>query len=293
MKKIAVGCILLAGGLWGTTGLFVRGLGALGFDTMQLVAARAVVAALVLLVIALIRDRRLLRIRLRDLWMFVGTGIVSYVFYNWCYFRCMQRCSLSVAAVLLYTAPMFIMLLSAVLFGERLTRPKAAALGLALAGCALVSGLLGGSAVSPLGLLSGLGAGIGYALYTIFSLFALRRYSSLTVTFYTFLAASVGVLPFIPLRGTLQLIETADAAPELILLGILTNVLPYLLYTKGLTWVEPGRAAVLATMEPVAATVISVAVLGETLSLPATLGILLVLAAIGIINRKEGSHAQS
>lgn len=277
--------ILLAGGLWGIIGLFVRRLGALGFSTMQMVAARAVVAALVLLVIALIRDRRLLRVRLRDMWMFAGTGIVSFVFFNWCYFSCMQRCSLSVAAVLLYTAPMFVMLLSAALFGERLTRRKLAALGLALAGCALVSGI--GGAVSPAGLLAGLGAGIGYALYTIFGTLALRRYSSLTVTFYTFLAASVGVLPFIRLGDTLALIESTGAAPTLILLGVLTNALPYLLYTKGLTWAEPGRAAVLATVEPVVAAVVSVAVVGEPLGLPALLGMALVLAAILVVNQKE------
>ena len=78
-------CIILAAALWGVIGVFFNLLSGLGFTQMQVVAIRAVTAALVLGVYILVRDPALLRVRLRDCWCFVGTGIISLVFFNWCY----------------------------------------------------------------------------------------------------------------------------------------------------------------------------------------------------------------
>lgn len=112
----------------------------------------------------------------------------------------MQEASLSVMAVLLYTSPAFIVLLSVLLFRETLTRQKLLALVLTFAGCCLVSGLGSGSAVSMKGLLLGLGSGFFYALYSIFSHYAIERgYGSWTITFYTFLFCLLASAPLAPL----------------------------------------------------------------------------------------------
>lgn len=117
-----------------------------------------------------------LRIRLRDLWLFAGTGICSLVFFNYCYFNAMQQTSLAVAALLLYTAPVFVMLMSLVCFGEAFTRTKALALLLTFSGCACVTGVFGSSVTLTLsGLLYGLGSGFGYALYSIFGKYAVLQ----------------------------------------------------------------------------------------------------------------------
>ena len=169
-------CIILAAALWGVIGVFFNLLSGLGFTQMQVVAIRSATAAAALGLYLLVRDRPLFRVRLRDCWCFVGTGVFSLVFFNWCYFTAMELTSLAVAAVLLYTAPMFVMLFSALLFREPIGPRKVVALAMTFAGCLLVAGGFGsGGAVSPRGFFVGLGAGIGYALYSIFSRFALEK----------------------------------------------------------------------------------------------------------------------
>ena len=129
----ATGCVLLAGIFWGSMGLFVRQLNAAGLyaiDVMQLrVLASAIFVGLYLL------------LRPRDIWCFAGSGICSLMLFSWCYFTGMQAASLAVMAVLLYTAPVFVMLMSIVFFREKLTGAKLTALVLCLAGCVLVSGV--------------------------------------------------------------------------------------------------------------------------------------------------------
>ena len=153
-------CIILAAALWGVIGVFFNLLSGLGFTQMQVVAIRSATAAAALGLYLLVRDRPLFRVRLRDCWCFVGTGVFSLVFFNWCYFTAMELTSLAVAAVLLYTAPMFVMLFSALLFREPIGPRKVVALAMTFAGCLLVAGGFGsGGAVSPRGFFVGLGAG--------------------------------------------------------------------------------------------------------------------------------------
>ena len=164
-RPVATLLIVLSGGLWGTMGLFVHALNSIGISTMQMVEIRAIVTALILFIGLSITKPSLLKIRLRDSWCFVGTGIFSVVFFNFCYFSTIENSSMSVAAVLLYTSPIFVMLLSHLLFKERFTPRKGIALLLAIVGCILVSGLLIGiPPLSPFGFLTGIGAGFGYAL---------------------------------------------------------------------------------------------------------------------------------
>ena len=182
-------CVLLAGTLWGSMGLFVRKLNAVGLYALDIVQLRIAISLVLVGLYLLIFARDKLRVRLRDLWCFAGTGIVSLLLFSWCYFSGMQEASLSVMAVLLYTSPAFIVLLSVLLFRETLTRQKLLALVLTFAGCCLVSGLGSGSAVSMKGLLLGLGSGFFYALYSIFAPFGLRHYSPLAVVFWAWRCA--------------------------------------------------------------------------------------------------------
>lgn len=278
--------ILTAGCLWGTIGIFVRQMNEYGISSLQITFFRALVTSLILIPYLLFTGPERLRIRLRDVWCFLGTGIGSIVFFNFCYFQTILLTSLSVAAVLLYTAPIFVMLLSAVLFGERITAEKAAALVLAFSGCAMVTGVFAGGStpLTPRAFLLGLGSGLGYALYSIFGRYALRRYGVLTVTAYTFLFAALGCLPLI---GAAPLMRTVLSAPgcltPILGMGIFASVVPYLLYTKGLGGVETGRASILASVEPVVATLIGVFVYREDLTPYEAAGAAMVLAAVALI----------
>ena len=295
MKKLAPFLVILAGCLWGTMGIFVRHLNAIGLEAMEIVEARAVLTAAAMFAALVLFRRDLLRVNIRDLWVFAGGGIVSVILFNFCYFQTIQRASLSTAAILLYTSPVFVLLLSVPLFGEKLTKKKILCLMMAITGCALSSGLAGGMALSPMTLLFGLGSGFGYGLYSIFSRFALQKgYHPITITAYIFLFGALGGLPLTDF-GQLVRVAGADGS-NLAYLGaytLVTTIVPYISYTTGLQQVENGVAAVLACIEPVMATVFGIFFFSEMPDLSGWLGILLVLIALTALNlqpKKEQSE---
>lgn len=288
MKKLSPLLIILAGCLWGTMGLFVRHLNTMGLASMEIVECRSILAALILFPCTALRDRRLLKIRPKNLWPLAGSGICSIVFFNYCYFSTIARMNLSAAAILLYTAPIFVMLMSLLFFREQLTPRKILALALAFGGCCLVSGI--GSATSALslwGLLLGLGSGFGYALYSIFSRVSLNQgLPSITITNYTFLFAALGGAFFTDFSAVAQAFSRYGIRllGLLVVYCIITTVLPYLLYTAGLTYVENGSASVMASVEPVVATVLGLLVYREAPTISAVLGMVLVLGALALLS---------
>lgn len=287
MKKLAPYMVLLAGILWGIIGLFVRRFQTMGLGSMEIVCIRAITTTILLFLFLFIYDRKMLRIRIKDIWCFVGTGIFSIVFFNFCYFKAMTLTSLSVAAVLLYTAPAIVMVLSVILFKEKITVVKIVAFLLTFVGCVFVTGLLGGGNVlNAEGILMGLGAGLGYALYSIFSRYALERgYHSLTISFYTFLLAMVGTFPLCDGRVMWEsCAKDASTGMFCIVYGMVSTVIPYIVYTRGLKEMENSKASILASIEPVAATLMGVLVFHEKLTINGIVGTALVLGAIVICN---------
>ena len=177
-RNIGPALIILAAVFWGSMGIFVRRLNAFGFTSVQVVSIRITLAALFFSLLLAVRDRSGFRIALRDLPLFLGLGFGSILFFTVCYFSAITIMPLSTAAILLYTSPIWIMLMSALFFHEKMTGRKLLALVLAFAGCVLVSGI-SGEGITLTGLLLGLGSGIGYGLYSILGTIALRRYSPL------------------------------------------------------------------------------------------------------------------
>lgn len=288
MKRMAPFLIVIAGVLWGCLGIFVRRLNEAGLYSMEIVALRAFVTCIAMGIFVFFRDWTLFKIRFRDLWCFFGTGLCSIVFFNYCYFKAISMTSLSVAAILLYTAPAIVMVLSFVLFGERFSICKLISLVLTFAGCVLVTGVLTEpGSVTGSGILVGLGAGLGYALYSIFGRYAIERgYHSLTITFYTFLFASVGTLFLADISVICSVATKSVSVMGLcVALGIVCTVVPYLTYTLGLQYVENGRASILASVEPVTATMLGVVLYQEKISMTGIIGIVLVLAALILCNQ--------
>ncbi len=287
MKIRAYLYIIGAASLWGLIGIFVRGLAAQGFTSMQIVALRAMASAVCITLFFCKLGLRRLRISPRDVWMFVGTGICSLVFFNYCYFNCIQQSSLAVAALLLYTAPAFVMLLSLALFGERFTPRKGVSLVCTLVGCAFVTGAFSsGLALTPTGLLYGLGSGFGYALYSIFGKYAVQKYSSPAITAHTFYFA----LAAVPLAGFDSTLFARFDFSSLLCslgLGLVCAVIPYILYTKGLQQVEPSQAAILATIEPLVAALVGVFCFAEPLTVGKIVGMLLIFSSIIILNLQK------
>lgn len=291
MKKAAPLLIIAAGCLWGTMGLFVRKLNAMGLGSMEIVELRSLLAMAMLFLVTFFRDRRQLKLNIRQLWPLISSGLFSILFFNFCYFSTISLMNLSAAAILLYTAPIFVMLLSLILFREKLTVQKVLALVMAFGGCCLVSGVASASsALSFKGIFLGLGSGLGYALYSIFSRFSLNQgLGSMTITVYTFAFAALGGIFLTDFSSIAAAFSNngLEFVGFAILYTIVTTVLPYLLYTTGLSYVENGTASVLASIEPVVATILGIVIFSETLTVSAAAGMILVLLALILLSRKK------
>ena len=287
-SKAGTALIILAACFWGSMGIFVRRLGTYGFSSIQIVSIRVTLAALIFYIIMLVKQRSECKISMKDIPLFLGLGFGSILFFTVCYFSAIKIMPLSTAAILLYTSPIWIMLMSALFFHEKMNKTKIAALALAFTGCVLVSGI-SGDGITVNGLLLGLGSGIGYGLYSILGTIALRRYSPYVVTAYTFLIAAIGSLIICRPADMISKFSSAEKPVGLIVLCILTAVItaviPFLAYTIGLRSVEAGKAGILATIEPMVATVIGIICFSEALTFLSAIGILLILAAVVILNR--------
>lgn len=292
MKRLAPVFILTAGTLWGIMGIFVRTLEKYGFTSIQIASVRIMGGTILFLLITAVTDRKKLHVRLKDIGWFLGMGIASILMFTVCYFTTMSLSSLSVAAILLYTAPIMVMLMSLVLFHEKMTVKKGMALVMAFAGCVLVSGMGGDMRISPAALGFGLLSGFGYGLYSILGTYALKKYPPLTVTTYAFLCGGLGALIVCDSGDLMGKISVAPDRGRLWLLifltAFVTAVLPYLFYTVGLSFVKASSASIMASVEPVVATIAGILVFHETMTAEAFLGIVLVIAAIVLLNLPGG-----
>ncbi|WLR56606.1 EamA family transporter [Mesobacillus subterraneus] len=296
-RKLPYLLIAFAAVMWGLIGFFVKGLNSAGFGAMEIVAIRVLTAAIILMLTGISFYRGHLKIRVKDLYLFVGTGILSIVFFNWSYFTAINLMNIPIAVALLYTSPAFVAVLSFLFLKERINRKKLLAIVMTVIGCTLAAGMTGhgGTSYSVSSILIGLGAGFGYALYSIFGKIALRRYHPFTVTLYTFLVASAVLVPTTGIVSKADVLLADDVWLYAIGLGIFPTVIAYFAYSWGLERTESSTAAVVATLEPVIATMLGILVYGDRLGSLQMLGSSMIIVSVISINisipiRKQKNH---
>lgn len=285
-KKINFLMIAAAAVLWGMIGLYSSFLSGRGYTNMQIIFLRSALTTVFMGIFLLTKDRKLFKIDIKDVWIFIGMGFLSFCMFNFFYFNAIKlNNSLSMACILMYTAPIFVMILSSVLFKEKITLQKNISLFLTIIGCVLVSG--GNVSMTPLGLLAGLATGFGYSLYSIFGTYAVKKYSTYTSTFYAFLFSTIGSLFMCnPIDAVRITAESGVNTALFLSFAVINTALPYMLYTKGLEKIEASKAIIICCVEPVVATVLGVLVLKQSVGFISALGMLFVFAAIAILNIK-------
>lgn len=281
-------CILLAGILWGTMGVFVRHLSAYGFTSLQIACLRIMAAGILFFLYLLAADKNKLKIQKKDLPLFFGMGWGSILFFTICYFTTIQTTSLAIAAILLYTSPIFVVLLSALFLKEKITGKKILALCIAFLGCVFVAGIGETSDMTGFGFIIGLCSGLGYGLYSIFGSVLLKKYHPYTVSAYAFIFAGIGALFLCNIKDVAE--KTINSGKPFSVLGFVlltaavTAVAPFLLYTVGLLNVEAGKAAIMAMIEPLVAAVVGITVFDERLTKQSVFGIVCIFGAILLLN---------
>jgi drug/metabolite transporter, DME family len=244
----------------------------------------------------LLRSPASLRLDARGLAFFAAYGVFGYALFTLVFFASLQRSPVSVAVALLYTAPAFVLLMSALLWREHVGRVRAMALGLVLGGVLLVTGaagalLRGTATLSPMALVLGIGAGATYALYTMFSKVATERWGPAPSLFWSFafatLAFAIAAPPWRPF------VAAPQHAMALVALGIVPTLVPYALYLRGLRELRASTAAMLASVEPVVAAALAALLLHERLSAAQALGMVLVVAAAVLLSARSAADART
>ena len=279
--------VLAAGILWGFIGLFVKQLESRGSTPETTAFLRMGFAFLLFLPFSAAEGGiRSLRIGWRDLLFCAAQGLVCYGLFNMLYSRAVTLTGVSVGAVLLYTAPVFTLVFSVLLFREPFTPRKLMAVALNILGCALTAtgGRLDPGSLSVPGILAGVGAGFCYSLTPIFGRFGAKRMESRVMTLYGFFFAALFLLLRLrPWRGGTPM------GGGILLWGLLFGLIPtvcaYFLYYRGLVGIpEPSRVPVIASVETVVAAAVGMALYHDRLGFWGILGVLLVLLSIGVMN---------
>ena len=288
-KKLSFALIVLAGLCWGTSPIFVHYLAPYGFTSQQMTAVRGTVSFVCILLFVLISNRKLFKIKPKDLLLcaFVGATLFGSAF---CYYTAMQMTSASTAVVLMYTAPIYVMLFSVFFMGEKFSKQKLIALIMMLIGCCLVSGIITGLKFHVIGILVGILTSFVYAGYNILTKVAVqKKIEPLTVTLYSFMFMSIISLS---VCRPLDLISNISSVPFTTIplcigLGIVTFVVPFFLFTWSMNHLPAGIASALSVVEPMAATVFSAVLFKEIPDLVSMIGIVMILAAVYLLSRTE------
>lgn len=287
---LGIAAALTAGVLWGFLGLFVRELSSMGFSPIQMTCARYIVVAAVFLAFILLRHRRMLSVSFRTLLLFAVMGVIGNLINSVSYFGSMERIPISLATILQYLMPFIVVAASVPLFGEHITRTKAAALIIAFSGCILCSGVLSDDVPSDvIGILLGIGSAFFYGTYTLCSRAASERgYRTPTVMLYSAIFCVVASLPFSDPAEMVAL--TFSSARSLLLivgLGVVVTLVPFGLYNVGINMIGAGRSAIITYVEPMTATIVGYAFYSEAITIGTVLGMILILISLVAINHER------
>lgn len=297
MKQLLYLMPIVSGAMWGSAGIFVRKLTELGMNSYTVVSVRVVLAVLILAVWLGIYDKDLLKIKLKDLWIFVAGGVVGMFGLNICYNFAISELSLSLAAVLLSLSPVFVLFMAAILFKEKITSKKVICMTIAIAGCVLASGVLEAASTmrwSIKGIIVGTIGAFFYGLYGIISKTAMERgYHAFTTTFYCFFMVMLVVIPLTNWKLVTNVVvaNSVKMSVFLVIHSLCTSVLPYVLYTFSIRYIDAGMASILASGEPVAAMIFGVIFFSEIPTVLSVVGIVLVIVALALLSMPDKKHS--
>ena len=282
MKIKALVYIILAGVLWGTSGIFVNLLSPYGFTPVQLTAVRSCVALILLGSYMLINAKGAFLTEPRRIPLFAALALTlfgSMLFY----YTAMVRTSVCTAVMLLNLHPVYVTAFSAVFYKERLSAVKIASIGVMLFGCSLVSGVFGGFELDTAGIVFGLLSGVSYAAYLIFVKYYNREgVAGSTANLYTFFfLAVVAITVCRPAKlFEIAISNSISTIPLLLCLGICTSFVPFLLNGAALRYLSAGTVSALSIIEPLSATIYSVMFFGEQMNAIKLIGVITILGAV-------------
>ena len=290
MKKLYLILPILAGLMFGSSGIFVRTLTQNGIDQTTLLFLRLSLAIIPIAIAIILTDRKLFKAELKDIPLFLVCAICM-VGLNLCYNESMNTVPLSLAAVLLSIAPIYVLIFAYVLFREKITSKKVICMVLAILGCVLMTGVLESdlSSIPLFGILSGIGAGLFWAIYLMASKKSIEDGNhTYTILIYCTVFLSLALIPFTDFNqiGNFVGIDPLPAVIFLIIHSTFSFALPYIFSTVSLKYMDSGTSSIfLSSAEPFAALIFGLLIYSEIPSLLMFCGFLLTVGAMTILSR--------
>jgi drug/metabolite transporter (DMT)-like permease len=241
--------------------------------------------AVLLFALVLHRGWKRLRLPAADLARMFVLGILGVAASNYFYYLAIQRTDVATAIILQYTAPVWVLIYSVARGLHKPTLQRVAAVGLAVAGITLVIGVFGsgGFRFDAIGVMAALAAAFSFAFYNVGGHSILARYDRWTVLLFVLLSASLFWIVVNPPWKIVAAHYSGDQWLFLLVFSLVSVLAPFSLYFAGLQHLEPTRAIVVSCLEPVFSIVIAVVALGELMRPLQTVGIVLVLVAIVVV----------
>ena len=278
--------------MFGSSGVFVRTLTQNGIDSTTLLFLRFSIAILPIVIAIFLTDKELFKIDLKDIPLFLVCAM-CIVGLNICYNESMNTVPLSLAAVLLSLAPIYVLILAYIFFGEKITSKKLICMALAIFGCILMTGVLETSLdnIPLFGIISGIGAGVFWAVYLMSSKKSIERGNhTYTILFYSVIFISIALIPFTSFSQINTFISINPALTVLFLIvhSTFSFALPYILSTLSLKYIDSGVSSIfMSGAEPFAALIFGFLIYSESPTLLMFCGFLLTIIAMTFLSRKE------
>jgi drug/metabolite transporter (DMT)-like permease len=273
--------IAISAASFGTLAIFGRFLYADGLDTFTMLFLRFGLAALLMLVILLVRRERFPRGKI--LLPLIAMGALGYVGQSFSYLTAIQYASAGLVALLLYLYPMFVFILSVLVFHEKATWVKIVAILIALLGTALTVDPAGGQLP---GILLAISAALIYSVYIIVGTNVMKHVSAMQSSLVIFASAATVYGILMAFNGV-HLPSTSSGWINILGIVLVATVIPVIAFLAGLERIGPTNAAMLSTLEPVVTVLLAAWIFGERLQSIALLGGSLILIAVILLTRGE------
>lgn len=280
--------VALSAASFGFLGVPVRFLHDNGFAPLDITAVRLFVTTIALVIVALVVDRGLFKVRKRDLLFFILFGFFKLMS-DVTLFRAQVTIDLSLSTLLQMTAPYYVLVISLFLFRERITLMKILAMLVAFIGCIFVTGVITGGmhSLDFVGVASALISGLFFGLYTIgCKLSSDKGYKPVTTMMYTFLFASLMTIPFANDVKVVESFVDVHLILGVLSLGILMTLIPFFVSTWGVQKLEASKVSLISVMEVITACIVGYFLFDEEMTVLNIIGMSLVVASIVIMDLK-------
>ena len=282
--------VFISGLLWGTIGVFVNGLLSLGADGELISFLRMFSAFAIILAVSIVKHgRKIILHDRRALFLCVLLGVLCNGVYNLFYSASIRINGMGIACVLMYTAPVFTAIASAIIFREKFSALKIFALAVNIIGSVLTvtGGNFSGANIDMAGILAGIGTGFCYGMAAVIGRLAGERTDSLTVSMYSYFSAMMFLVIF--MRPDISLaVSNVKILGLGFLYGLIPTALAYLAYYNGLKVIhDTSKVPVIASVEPVTAVLIGTIIYNERIGTANLIGVAVVMISIIIMSKAK------